>query len=82
MNPIIIAKYRQVPWYFAIYTNIELLALYMMEPAVLEPYFAKWETKWYADGGKDINNPKIPVTFVIANGQLVYGTNPSSGPSR
>mgnify|MGYP003377634462 CR=1 FL=1 len=31
-----------------------------------------WEKKWHAEGGKDINNPKIPLTFVMENGSEVY----------
>ena len=30
----------------------------------------------HAEGGKDINNPKIPVKFVMAHGKLLYGTEP------
>jgi hypothetical protein len=41
MNPVIIAKYRQVKWCFAVYEGIELQAVYLMEPAQLEPYFQK-----------------------------------------
>jgi len=76
MNPTIIAKYRQVPWIFAIYRHIALQAVYLLEPVDLEFYFTKWEEKWQADGGKDINNPKIPVVYVIANGKLLHGTPP------
>ncbi|MFL9933585.1 restriction endonuclease [Paraburkholderia sp. RL18-103-BIB-C] len=76
MNPVIIAKYRQVPWLFAIYRHISLQAVYIMEPADLEFYFKKWEDKWHADGNKDINNPKIPVTYVTEHGRLVYETPP------
>jgi hypothetical protein len=72
LNPVIIAKYREVDWVFAIYQGIELDSIYAMKPATLEPYFTKWETKWRADGGKDINNPKIPVDFVIKNGTIMY----------
>ena len=72
MNPVILAKYRQVGWVFAIYEGIELQMIYSMEPAGLEPYFAKWEQKWHSSGGKDINNPKIPVKFVVKRGQLIY----------
>lgn len=72
MNPTIIAKYRQVDWFFAVYEAIELKAIYRMTPTNLEPYFAKWETKWNESGGQDINNPKIPLKFVTANGKLVY----------
>ena len=72
MNPVILAKYRQVNWCFAAYEGIELQAVYLMEPARLEPYFSKWETKWHADGGKDINNPKIPWAFVKEHGKQIF----------
>ena len=72
MNPVILAKYRKVVWFFAVYQGIELQAIYRMTPERLEPYFTKWEQKWHADGGKDINNPKIPVKFVRENGDLFY----------
>ncbi len=72
MNPTILAKYRQVNWVFAIYEGIELQAIYWMKPSGLDPYFTKWETKWHESGGKDINNPKIPVKFVVDQGKLVY----------
>ena len=72
MNPTIIAKYRKVVWFMAIYEGIELQAIYRMAPKRLEPYFTKWETKWHESGGKDINNPKIPLRFVMENGELFY----------
>lgn len=72
MNPTIIAKYRKVPWIFAIYKNIELQEIYQLEPGDLEYYYSKWEQKWHEDGGKDINNPKIPVSFVIEVGKKIY----------
>lgn len=72
MNPSIISKYRKVPWVFAIYRNITLEEVYILQPQDLEPYYAQWETKWKADGDKDINNPKIPVNFVIEHGRCVY----------
>ncbi|MBL9117590.1 MAG: hypothetical protein JNJ83_21470 [Verrucomicrobiaceae bacterium] len=68
MNPTIIAKYRRVTWVFAIYEGIELQSIYRLTPDQLEPYFTKWENKWQESGGKDINNPKIPVSFVITHG--------------
>jgi hypothetical protein len=72
LNPTIIEKYRGVDWIFATYRGIELDRIYAMPPAALEEYFTKWERKWHDDGGKDINNPKIPVDFVERNGTLVY----------
>ena len=72
MNPTIIAKYRQVDWIFAVYEGIELKEIYRLTPKQLESYYSKWEEKWHNDGGKDINNPKIPLKYVRSNGQLVY----------
>ena len=72
MNPTIIAKYRKVAWIFAVYEAIDLKAIYLLKPEDLEPYYTKWEEKWHADGGKDINNPKIPLTYVIKTGKPIY----------
>jgi hypothetical protein len=47
MNPVIIAKYRLVPWIFAIYRHITLQAVYRLEPSDMEFYFKKWEEKWH-----------------------------------
>lgn len=76
MNPTIIAKYRRVPWIFAIYRHIVIQAVYILQPDILEPFFTKWEQKWHADGGSDINNPKIPVPYIVENGKLLYGSPP------
>ena len=72
MNPSIIAKYRKVDWIFAVYESIELKEIYKLTPTQLEPYYTSWESKWYKDGGKDINNPKIPLKYVRDNGQELY----------
>lgn len=72
LNPTILAKYRKVGWVFAIYEAIELRAIYYMPPEKLEPFFKAWEAKWHAEK-KDINNPKIPLVFVVQNGELVWG---------
>lgn len=76
LNPVILAKYRQVDWIFAVYKSIELISIYFMTPADLEPLFSNWEAKWHADGGKDINNPKIPLEFVVRHGKLLHGEPP------
>src|SRR5215213_2747977 len=45
MNSAIIAKYRKVDWFFAVYEGIELKAIYRLSPGDLEPSFALWESK-------------------------------------
>jgi hypothetical protein len=90
MNPTIISKYRKVSWIFAVYEGIEIKTIFLMTPSALEPYYQRWEEKWHADGGKDINNPKIPLKFVEEFGTLLYEnitepgakiTDPLSAPS-
>jgi hypothetical protein len=72
LNPKILAKYRSVPWIFATYAGIELTAIYRVEAKDLEIFFARWEAKWHADGGRDINNPKIPLAHVVEVGKKIY----------
>lgn len=72
LNPTIIAKYRMVGWLFAVYESIELRAIYHLDASDLEHWFRKWETKWHNDGGKDINNPKIPLRYVEEYGKRVW----------
>ncbi len=72
MNPVIIEKYRKVDWIFAVYRGIEILEIYKLTPSDLEPFYVKWEKKWEDDGGKDINNPKIPLKYVRDKGKLIY----------
>jgi len=74
INPRIIAKYRQVDWIFAIYRDINLLFIYKLAPSDLEYYYLQWEEKWHSKGGKDINNPKIPLKYVIEHGELLYSS--------
>jgi hypothetical protein len=70
MNSAIIAKYRQVAWFFAVYEGIELKAIYRLSPGDLEPYFALWERKLSVVA--HLNNPKIPLKFVVEHGALYY----------
>jgi len=81
LNPTILAKYRLVDWVMAVYEGIELKRVYRLKPDNLEPLFTKWEQKWHTDGKKDINNPKIPISFVEAHGTLIYTHGPSPEPS-
>jgi hypothetical protein len=82
MNPVIISKYRKVSWIFAVYKNIEIQCIYLLTPDRMEPWYHRWEEKWHGDGGKDINNPKIPVSYVVSNGLLLYGDEPKLSETR
>ncbi|WP_294000697.1 hypothetical protein [Sphaerotilus sp.] len=51
-----------------------------MNPAIIAKYRqVPWEAKWHADGGKDINNPKIPVSHIMGSCRLMYGAPPILG---
>lgn len=73
-NHDIIAKYRQVPWTFAIYYGIRLAEMYVMTPQMLEPLYQHWENQ--LQKVTHLNNPKIPVKYVRKNGIRVYPINP------
>jgi Restriction endonuclease PvuII len=72
INPRIINKYRKVDWVFAVYRSINLIAIYKLKPANLEYFYTKWEVTWHSRGGRDINNPKIPLSYVMVHGDLLY----------
>ena len=72
LNPTILEKYRQTVWIFAVYRNIELIAIYRMDPDLIdERYFKKWEAKWNLTE-RDINNTKIALGFVETHATVVY----------
>ncbi|WP_171845222.1 MULTISPECIES: restriction endonuclease [unclassified Burkholderia] len=79
LNPAIIEKYRKVDWYFAAFKNIELQVIYRLKPKHLEFYYSSWEKKWHDRGGKDINNPKIPLTYVMRHGEVIWLPEGSAG---
>jgi len=72
LNPVIIAKYRLVDWIFATDEDIELKEIYRLKPSAMEYWFTRWAKKWHDDGGKDINNPKVPLTYVRSHGELLH----------
>ena len=73
LNPAIINKYRKVKaWYFSVYEGIELVEVWRVETRNLEAWFKAQERKWHLSGGRDINNPKIPLTLVRKIVRLVF----------
>ena len=57
---------------FSFYEGIELVEMWRIETSNLEPWFAKNERKWHESGGKDMNNPKIPVNFIRRVGNRIH----------
>ena len=74
LNPVIIEKYKKVDWIFATYEAIELKEIFLLRPDAMEHWYQKWSEKWIADGNKDINNPKIPLSYVRKYGKLLYSS--------
>ncbi len=77
LNQVVLDKYKKVKWVFAIYDNIELTHIYLMDAEGLRPYFDEWQRKINDSlrenpEYKGINNPKIPVKFIMQNGLLIY----------
>ncbi|GBR72548.1 type-2 restriction enzyme PvuII [Candidatus Termititenax aidoneus] len=75
-NHDIIAKYRKVPWAFAIYHGIKLSEIYVMTAKMLEPIYQHWEEKLKTMA--HLNNPKIPIKFVQENGIKVFPIDSSN----
>jgi len=86
MNLEIIKKYRQVPWIFGIYRNIDLVSLYYVPANGLDAKFTEWEQKIVekkkeleAQGNKpdmnaiSINNPKVNASTVEEVGEKIHG---------
>lgn len=71
LNPTIISKYRKVHWLFVPFRGIEIQAIYKLTPQAMSPFYDTWEEKWNKTQ-RDLNNPKIPLKYVIENGILVW----------
>lgn len=74
LNPVIIEKYRKVDWIFSTYEAIELKEIYLLKPKAMEFWYRQWSKKWHDNGGKDLNNPKVPLSHVRKHGKLLYSS--------
>ena len=74
LNPVIIEKYRKVDWIFATYEAIELKEIFLLKPEAMEYWYKRWSEKWKADGDRDINNPKVPLSYVRKHGTQIYSS--------
>ena len=77
MNQAIIDHYRSVDWIFGIYEGIELQHIYHLTAADLETYFQLWEER-LREGREHLNNPKIPLNWVIETGVRIFRSGSSS----
>ncbi len=71
LNPTILEKYRQVDWFFVPFKGIEIQAIYRLTPEDMEYFYTEWESKWH-EKEKDLNNPKVPLKYVMEHGELVW----------
>lgn len=76
-----IERYRRTfLWIVAVFDQSQPEAIYEVTPQALEPYFAAWEAKLLgqaesrsAGSAPDhLNNPKIPLSFIAAQGTRVW----------
>nr|BBH92198.1 hypothetical protein KTA_03970 [Thermogemmatispora argillosa] len=68
----IIDKYQSVyAWYIGLYKDIELQSVWKVPPHLLEPLFLEWRKRIRQQGGRPLNNPKIPLRYVF-QGTCVY----------
>lgn len=75
-------RYREAHLFIvAVFDQSQPEAIYEIAPSKLEPYFTKWEKKLAGqqevaaeEGGAPVhlNNPKIPINFVIKHGLQVW----------
>lgn len=76
LNLGILAKYRKVKaWYISRYENIRLVDIYRLTPEELAPIFDAWEERLVRTDDAPINNPKIPIRFVMEHGTKVWPTS-------
>jgi hypothetical protein len=65
-------------WIVSMFRQSSPVAIYAVCPAVLEPYFSRWESRLderNISGAlvrTSLNNPSIPLRFIVANGVLVW----------
>lgn len=72
LNEVIIAKYKQVSWFFCVYRGILLQVIYLMTPQAMQKHYDKWEATLAEEGRVHINNPKVPLTDVMRYGKVVW----------
>lgn len=74
-------RYRQTYlWIVAVFDQAHPEGIYEIPPGLLEPYFTRWEARLELqeelrkEGGAPVhlNNPKIPLSFIVENGIQIW----------
>ena len=69
-------RFNSVPWLFSVYEGIHLQEMYVLSPGQLNEWVTKQknnlEKKIQEGKANSLNNPKIPLKYVKANGTQVY----------
>lgn len=72
----ILKKYEDAEWIFAVYDGIEISSVYRANKRELQYFFDLWH-RMYEHMNQAINNPKIPLWYIIDNCELIYGSKPT-----
>lgn len=73
LNQDIIDKYRTVPWSVSLYEGIHLKSIYIIGREAMEYWYQRWEE--ILQTRPHINNPKIPLKYIMTHGVLIYTDN-------
>ena len=72
----ILEKYEKAEWIFALYDGIEVAAIYRASKRELQYFFDFWR-EIYEHTQQHINNPKIPLWYIMDTCELIYGKEPA-----
>lgn len=75
MSLSVLGRYASCHFAFSFYEDSELRQIYVMPSSALTPLIHRWSMMIKAGGGRGLNNPKIPVDFVLENGYLAYDSS-------
>jgi hypothetical protein len=67
-----VRRYREVrSWLVGVFRGNQPIVVYEVSASSLEAYFSKWEAE-IRRRRRDLNNPKIPMGFIIDHGRVHY----------
>ncbi len=72
VTPQVLIEYRKRDWIFGVYRGVGVLELYRVLSKDLESIYLKWESQWKDGVKKELKNPKVPLRYVRAVGELLF----------